>query len=175
MNNTEKKRQFLINAAYYLLIAAILYGILKYAAPIFLPFILAFLIVWILRKPTLWIAGKTKIPAGVAGILVLILFYAVFFALILYAGSQIISSIRTLVPKLPSIYSNQILPALTVFSNFLENAMSQFDPAFVTGVEHMFEQLTVSLEQSITTISSWLMQAASNLFPASFWPAIMNG
>ena len=71
MNNTEKKRQFLINAAYYLLIAAILYGILKYAAPIFLPFILAFLIVWILRKPTLWIAGKTKIPAGVAGILVL--------------------------------------------------------------------------------------------------------
>ena len=163
MNNTEKKRQFLINAAYYLLIAAILYGILKYAAPIFLPFILAFLIVWILRRPTLWIAGKTKIPAGVAGILVLILFYAVFFALILYAGSQIFSSIRTLVPKLPSIYSNQILPALTVFSNFLENAMSQFDPAFVTGVEHMFEQLTVSLEQSITTISSWLMQAASNL------------
>ena len=83
---------------------------------------------------------KEEIPAGVAGILVLILFYAVFFALILYAGSQIISSIRTLVPKLPSIYSNQILPALTVFSNFLENAMSQFDPAFVTGVEHMFEQ-----------------------------------
>ena len=48
MNNTEKKRQFLINAAYYLLIAAILYGILKYAAPIFLPFILAFLIALLL-------------------------------------------------------------------------------------------------------------------------------
>lgn len=163
MNNTEKKRKFLINAAYYLLIAAILYGILKYAAPIFLPFILGFLIVWALRRPTLWIAKRTRIPVGVSGLLVLIIFYTVFFVLILYVGTQIFSSIREFVPRLPSFYSTQLLPAINALSDLAENAISQFDPAFVAGVEYMFQQLTVSLEELITTLSSWLMQAASNL------------
>ena len=62
MNNTEKKRQFLINAAYYLLIAAILYGILKYAAPIFLPFILAFLIYGSLENRRFGSPEKQRFP-----------------------------------------------------------------------------------------------------------------
>lgn len=163
MNHTEKKRKFLINAAYYLLIAAILYGILKYATPIFLPFILGFLIVWILRKPTLWLTKKTRIPVKISGLLVLIVFYAVFFSLILYAGTQIFSSVREFVPRLPSLYSAQLLPAINTLSDLAENALSQFDPAFVAGVEYMFQQLTVSLEELITTLSSWMMQVASNL------------
>lgn len=167
----DKKRQFLINAAYYLLIAALLYGILKYAAPILLPFILAFVIVGAFRRPTKWLAKRTRLSEPIAGMLLLIVFYIVFFALILYAGSWLFDSIRTLISKLPGFYSSQLLPAINVISDILEKAIVQIDPVFVSAVEYMFQQLTMSLERAITAVSTWFMQTVSNIIlgtPALF-------
>jgi hypothetical protein len=47
----DKKRQFIINAVYILLIAAIVYLIFQYAISLLSPFILAFLIAYLLKGP----------------------------------------------------------------------------------------------------------------------------
>ena len=49
MNNTGKRRRFIINVAYWAVIAAIAYLILRYLLNLLLPFVLALLVSWILR------------------------------------------------------------------------------------------------------------------------------
>ena len=61
--NLEKQKRFLVQAAFYGTIAALVYVVLKFLLPTLIPFLLAFLIVWLLRKPAKWISG---IPFDIA-------------------------------------------------------------------------------------------------------------
>ena len=46
--NLEKQKRFLVQAAFYGTIAALVYVVLKFLLPTLIPFLLAFLIVWLL-------------------------------------------------------------------------------------------------------------------------------
>lgn len=160
---TDKQKQFLVQAAYYLLIVALIYGALKLLVPIFLPFILGAVIVYALRRPAVWISKKSHIPIKAVSLLILIIFYLLFFSLIFFAGAQMISAIKAGIPKLPDFYTDRLLPAINAFSDFLEQTVAKFDPAFEAEVDSIFQQITTSLGQSISTISGTLMWMASNV------------
>ena len=87
--NLEKQKRFLVQAAFYGTIAALVYVVLKFLLPTLIPFILAFLIVWLLRKPAKWISGKLHLPMKYVSLFFLLLFYVLLFGGVSLLGVEI--------------------------------------------------------------------------------------
>ena len=90
--NLEKQKRFLVQAAFYGTIAALVYVVLKFLLPTLIPFLLAFLIVWLLRKPAKWISGKLHLPMKYVSLFFLLLFYVLLFGLVSLAGMRLVEA-----------------------------------------------------------------------------------
>lgn len=94
MTDTVKKRlSFLINLAYFGVLLAILYLVLRKFAGILMPFIIATLIALILKKPVDFFEKKTH-QRGVTSVIGVLLFVAVAGGLLTLAGWGIASKIK---------------------------------------------------------------------------------
>ena len=138
----EKQKRFLIRLAFFAAIAALVYVGLKYFLPMILPFLLAFIIVWMLRRPAVWLAEKLKVKSGRVTAALLLVFYVVLFGLLSLLGTSLFGLIRDAIPRLPDLYRDELLPALKVAADFVETRLSHFDPTVVSAVEGMFTQLS---------------------------------
>ena len=159
---TEAQKKFLIQAAYYILIVMLLYLGVRYCVPIVLPFLLAFIIVWALRRPSRWLAKQLRLPQKGVAMISLVVFYLALFCLIFGLGVQLIAALQAWIPKLPGIYDDQVLPAINTLSNFVERTLSKIDPQIAMTVESSLRELVGSLEQAVKNISGSLMQTASD-------------
>ena len=165
----EKQKRFLIRLAYFAAIAALVYVGLKYLLPIVMPFLLAFIIVWMLRKPAQWLAEKLHIPGKYTTALLLLVFYVILFGLISLLGVSLFSLIKDAIPSLPSLYRDELLPALKVAADFVEQSLSRFDPSVVAAVEGIFTQVSQNIESMLLRFSGAAVSWASNVllgFPA---------
>lgn len=162
--NLEKQKRFLTQAAFYGTIAVLVYVGLKYLLPTMVPFLLAFLIVWLLRKPAGWVSRKLHVPQKYATLLFLLIFYLLLFGSLSLLGVQVVSLIKDAVPKLPDLYRDELLPALKNTYHFAEQTLERFDPAIAAALESTLAELSSSIEQSLVSLSrtvvSWASSAA---------------
>lgn len=167
----ENRKKFLVNFAYFALILAIAFLIVKYGLSLISPFIFAFIVAYIVRKPANFIATKLKIPYKIVAILLVLIFYLTIGVLLVVIGVKLFSTILDLVYKLPSIYYSYILPSLERGFNKIEDLILQLDPTYLESVNDIFNQTVRSLGQSISSISmkavTFLSVKASSL-PALF-------
>ena len=105
--NLEKQKRFLVQAAYYGTIAALVYVVLKFLLPTLIPFFLAFLIVWLLRKPAKWVGEKLHISQKYVSLFFLLLFYVVLFGSVSLLGIELVTLVKDSVPKLPTFYREE--------------------------------------------------------------------
>lgn len=158
----EKKMRFLVSFAYYALFAILIYLGIQYALPILMPFLLALVIVLIVRKPACRLAQRTKGSERLWSLLLLLAFYIALFGLVLLFGVKAVSGAGNFFQKLPELYRETILPALNHFFAWIGNTAAQFDPELVTALESVFTQMTISLNQAISTFSSSAFNAVSS-------------
>ena len=83
--DTEKKRTFLINAAYYGAIAAIALFAARYLLGPLGPFITGFIIAWLLYRPSMALSRKVHLPRRITSMIVAVIFYLIVFAAALTA------------------------------------------------------------------------------------------
>lgn len=160
----EKQKKFLTRAAFYAVVAALIYVGLKYLLPTLMPFVLAFLIVWLLRKPAGWLADKVPVKQKYILLVLLLVFYAVLFGALFLLSAQIFSLIRETIPKLPDLYRSELLPALKVLYQYAIHALERFDPTLIKAVEQSVMTLAGSIESMVKSVSltvvSWASDAA---------------
>lgn len=159
----EKQKRFLIRAAYVAVVVALVYAALKYLLPIMTPFLLGFLIVWLLRKPAEWLGKKMHLPKKYVLLALLVLFYVVLFGLLSLLGMRLVGLLKEAVPKVPSLYRNELLPALKVLAAFVEQTLARFDPSLVSGLESALMSLSSSIESALLSLSGSVMSWASNV------------
>ncbi len=159
----EKQKRFLIRAAYFATLAGLIYVGLKYFLPILMPFLLAFFIVWLLRKPSGWVAKKIHLKHKYVHLAFLLLFYLVFFGLVSLAGIQLFDLIADAVPKLPDLYRDELVPALRVVAEFVEGSLARFDPDLVHAVERALSAVSSDIESWLLSFSGTVMSWASNV------------
>ena len=70
----ERRRRFLINTAFFAVIAAIAYVLLKYALPVIMPFFIAFIISAILQPVITFLRKRIKLGQKSASSIVVVLF-----------------------------------------------------------------------------------------------------
>ena len=124
----EKQKAAVIHFFYWSIIIGGGYLAVKYLLPAFMPFIIAFLIAWMLDRPITWLSKKAHLPRGLAAILLILLFAVAATGLITLAGAGIVTVIKRGMGILPGIFSESILPALEYFFDNLEQLAGSIDP-----------------------------------------------
>ena len=166
-----KKKNFIINTIYILLISLIVYFSIKYALGLISPFIFAFLIAYLLKKPGKSISSALRIPPKLVALALVLIFYSTIGVLISLLGVKMISTVTTIISQLPIIYENQFEPFLMVTFDGIEQTIYLLDPALVEVLNQGFNQFISSLGDHITNISLSLVGTLSSI--ALSLPAFM--
>ena len=106
----ERKKNFLIRVAYIAAIGIVLFVFIRYLFEPFLPFILGFLIAFLL-KPVISAAAKLmKIKRKPAAVLITFVIYFVFGAVLCIVLSKIIAFAGETLKEIPEIFHEKIMP-----------------------------------------------------------------
>ena len=108
----EKKRSFIINVVYILVIAGIVYFALKYAIKWVMPFLIAFLVAALLHPLIRFCTRKLKLKTQKpAAIVITTLFFCTFGVLITLIIINTVTAVLGFIRDLPVFYLNNIAPA----------------------------------------------------------------
>ncbi len=159
---TEKMRAFIIKFLFFGIILGIIYLAFTFVVPLIMPFLLAFLISFILQPVVRSIKRKTKTEGNAVAILILIAFYAVLITFLIIVGSQIIVYVSDLFVSLPTIYSNQIEPAIIQAELIIENFLLDISPA-ISDIDAIFDEtLASSISSVVTNVSAQAITMITN-------------
>ena len=157
--NIQKKRDFLVNCAYWAIIAAAVYLAFEYLVPISVPFLLgipiAYLIVRISRRlhctHKLLRIGLTVLIYGILGLLITLL------------AAKGVSTVTTIIKWLPEVYEMKLLPLATMVYNWFLDTMEQLDPAVISALKSLLESLMSALKSFVSFLSGLAVDVVSGL------------
>lgn len=171
MNTTEKRRQFIINFIYFLLIAGIVFLLFKYGFSLVAPFLFAYFAAYLLNKPINYLSKKLHIKRVIVAIVIVILFYGIIIGLLSLIGTKLFIGAKDFVLQLPTRYSTEISPFLTDLLNDIETSLSRFDTSIMPILEEASDNIMQSISSLISDFSvsavGWISGYAAAL-PAFF-------
>ncbi len=169
--NTERKRAFIINTIYLLIIIAASILFIKYALPKVAIFLVAFIIAYLLHKPTCYVSQKLHLPYKLVSILMVLLFYCIIGFLIVLLIAKTFGSVTSLIAFLPDFYNNKIMPAFSDLFISFENLLLQLDSSLVSMIQGYDNQFMQWLGTYISVLSSSAISVLSSIatsIPALF-------
>ena len=158
----EQRRAFIINFVYFLILAVIALFILKYAMPLLSPFVIAFVVAYLLRRPILFASRKTHLPYKATAILAVILCYGTIGTVLALVAVKLFASVAQFVGNLPTLYANHLAQPLTAFFDGLDGFFTQIefiqsDPTLMSALEELESQLIQALGNLVTSVSGSAM------------------
>lgn len=157
----EKRKKFIVNLIYCGFIFLLIYIALQYGLGLLAPFLLAFVIAYLLKRPAQFLSKKLKIPYKPIALLLVLLFYSTIGILAVLLLIKLITSAAGLISTLPSIYANQIEPSLIASFDGIEQAVYRMDPTLMAALSDLFTQFVQSLGELITSLSVKVVGAIS--------------
>lgn len=150
MSGVEKMRAFIIKFLYLLIWAGVIYCVLKYALPFFMPFAIAFVLKPLINK----ISSKFRWNRKLVAILILSILYIAAGVLIAFLGVRIVVYLADLFGRLPDFYAGTIEPAIDSVSSWFDGFLLNFDPAVLSFFETASNSISNAISTLITSISS---------------------
>ncbi|MBR6526685.1 MAG: AI-2E family transporter [Lachnospiraceae bacterium] len=158
--NTQKKTDFLINAAYWGLIILAAYLVFEYIVPITVPFILGFIVAYAIVRVTRKLPGSNNRWVRLALVLLVYGTVGVLVALIAIKGFTLVSGVVT---WLPNLYEHKFEPALEVTYQWLTDTIGQLDPAMQTAVASLGNSMVSSFNTMFSKVSGYAVNAVSGM------------
>ena len=155
----EKKRDFLINLAYWLVVAAGVYLAMEYLLPISVPFLFGSLIAWMVIK----LSGKLHCTHKLFRIGLTLLIYGILALLITLAAVKGLSAISGIIQWLPQLYENKLLPFVTLVYDWFAQHIRMLDPALISALEMVLESVLSSFKSLISYLSGYAVDLVSGL------------
>ena len=146
----ERRRRFLINTAFFAVIAAIAYVLLKYALPVVMPFFIAFVISAILQPVIDFLRKRVKLGQKGAASIVVVLFLCTIGVLLVCIIIKIVISLTDIIAAAPAYYTNTIQPALRNLIDYAQNLLRNFD----SDITLDYNEIIPSLSDLIPSIKS---------------------
>lgn len=157
--NIRQKRDFLTTCAYWGVIIAAAYLVLKYLVPISVPFILgilvAYLVVWITRKMHFtYKAFRLALALVIYGIIGLLV------TLLVAKGVSVISGI---IRWLPALSENKLIPFVTLSYEWVMEKIQLLDPALFGALEMLLDSLLSAVKNLISYVSGLAVNMVSSV------------
>lgn len=166
----EKKKRFLVSAAYYISIAAIVFFGVKYVFGIIAPFVAGFLIAAVLTPAVRFFSRKYKMRRRAAAIFTLLCVYATLGTLLGIGVLRLIIWLGDFSKSLPELYKTSVEPAIASAYEWISALVSRFTPTasgeVVGGIGGIFEAFSTSLGTAVSDVSVRALSALSGVATA---------
>ena len=129
--NLDKKRTFIVNTLYFGIMLLLAVVLLKYALPLLAPFVIGFVLAYLLKRPIRFASHKLHISRKAAAIALVLVFYCTIGLLL-----------ALLEPVLMSIFSG------------IEQSVLSIDESLIASMEQLWGQFVESLGQLVSSLSA---------------------
>lgn len=160
------RKRFIINTAYFGLLAALAYVFVRYAMPLVSPFILAFVIAFLLHRPANYLSKYVKLPKSLIAFLLVVLFYGLAGTAFTLLGIKAVGSLSAQIVKLPDFYAQTLQPMIVAIFDSLEDSISRIDPALVSFLNEGSTDLVTTLGNRVTSLSLGIIAGLSDFATA---------
>lgn len=161
--NLEKKRSFIINILYYGLIVLIVFVLLKYALPLLAPFVIGFVIAYLLKRPIRFVSVKLKANRKLVAIIMVLVFYCTIGLLLVLLSIKAFTAAGDFLQRVPSFYTWRVEPMLMNIFDGIEQSVLSMDESLVASLEDLWSNFVNSLGQIVSTLSGSAITVLSSL------------
>lgn len=158
----ETKKHFVINAAFYGIIAVLVIVVYRYILPILLPFIIGFCIAAIVQLPLRRVPIKSPRRRRMLSFGLVTLFYAVVVGLLFLFGASIVREAGNLLSALPGLFQNQLYPFFVRIAHRLEEVLIPIDAKLAEWILELGRTATQNLGQFATDLSAGAVKLVAN-------------
>lgn len=148
-----KRKCFLINLAYFVVIAAMVILVVKYALSALMPFVIAAISAAILRPVLDFFNQRLKFPRKPTGVVLALVFYLCIALVALVVVDRMLDTATSLLMALPGLWNDTLMPALEKIGIALGEKLAQADIELEFGAEELLSQLGTR----ITSLSAKLL------------------
>ena len=159
----EKKKEFLINCAYYGIWTAVIFFAVRFAFKYLLPFIVAYFVALMLHKPIKFISEKTKIAYKISSIVCIACFYAVAVTAIFMMGYQLRILVKNVFFILPQFYTETFLPIVENWVSRIYQRFAFADPQWQPAIDRLAESAGTALQNISVTVISKVSSVTTSL------------
>lgn len=149
----ENRKKFIVNFLYISLILLIMYITIKYVFGLLAPFLLAFVVAFLLKTPARYLAKKLRLPYKMIFFLLVLLFYSTIAFAIVLVGIKAVTSTIDFAYSIPNIYNNGIEPTLNIVLNEMQKTFLKMDPSLVSSLNEVYNQIISSGKELVTNLS----------------------
>ena len=153
MEKTDKRRTFIVNVAYWAIIAGITYLIFRYLLNLLLPFVIALLVAWLLRPLGRLYRQRAPKLASALIVVTVLLFYLLLGFLAMLLLVDLLTGLSQYLGKLPEIYTQTIEPGLRNLYANARDLAARFDPSVADVVNMVLPQVISSVGGAVTNFS----------------------
>lgn len=178
MTDVEKRRKAIINVTYFVMLAAIVLLVIRYALGVCLPFAVAFIVAAILQKPKNFIVNKTPLKKGASSVICVMGAIVIFMLLVVLIGVRLVNEIKGFVDyvilqfqDLNAVIDNVeawVMNIVASLPEFLRKTLSE-------SIQSIAAQLRLAVEGGEITVPSTLTETLGSSFSFSWISAPISG
>ena len=150
----ETKKNFVINAAFYAIILAVIILGYKYILPIMVPFIIGFCVASVVQIPLSRLPDKLQSYKKPLSTLMCILFYTVLVLLLVLVGAKVVTEVINLITALPDLFQSHLYPFLLYVADWVVGILRPLDPSVTEWIIDMGKNVVSSLAAFATDLSA---------------------
>ena len=154
----EEKKNFVINAAFYGIIAALLLIGWKYLLPTMTPFLIGFVIASIVQLPLNRIPLKNPRHRKYAAVLCCITFYALLISLTIFFSVKVISEIGDFALGLPDLVYDSLYPLIWDLGDKIQVILEPIAMTLAQLVNEVGKTAASTLAKYATEFSGWAVK-----------------
>ena len=157
--SVEKKRNFIIQFTYLLIIGMIGFFVTKYVFPLLTPFIIGLIIAIIVRNVAGFIIKKTGYNNKIIYFIVLVALYVLLITLLLMGGTKVFDLISTFFKRLPQIYMMNIQPAI----NTILISITERFPSLQAAADASYQSINQTILNFVEKASNSVLNSVSGV------------
>jgi sporulation integral membrane protein YtvI len=144
----DKAEKMLIFGIVYTMTVLLFFNTLDYT----LPFVLAFICAYIIRRPTIYLISTFKLNKVVSTLITTVLFFAVIISVLSWGLTQLAQEAMNLGKNAQdyiNLYLDEIMAAVNNLGNFYQN----LDPSILSAIENNFSSSITKLSNATVAIT----------------------
>ena len=158
----DRRKNFVINTAFYGIIAALVFAAWKYLLPAMTPFIIGFVIASIVQLPLGHLGIEKPTHRKVAVVILCLIFYALLVFLMVFFSVKVISEIGNFAAAVPDLVNDNLYPFIYMIGDEIEALLEPIDMNLAQIVNEVEKSLASTLAKYATEFSGWAVRTIAS-------------
>ena len=158
----EMKKNFVINAAFYAIIAVLVLAFWQYLLPILMPFVIGFVIASIVQFPLNRLPLKDKRWNKYAAMVLCVVFYVALVGLMIFLSVKVFSEISHFAASVPDLFLQYVYPLIWDLGDQIQAILEPIDMTLAQLVNEVGKTVASTLAKYATEFSGWAVKTLAN-------------